>query len=467
VAGAAILLLFLAAFGARASASLSRPFTNIPGQRAVPVDSYNDAVFSLGGRALLDRGPVAAKLGADFGAGDLYADHPPLVYVATAASQAVVGDRAAAAPILAFAASIAAALLLYVLLRELGLHAVTAAVTVAVGLSIPLFLDYGTMLDTLMLGLPFAVAYLLVWQRSMDERSGPAALAAAAAAVALVAWEGAILVVLAMAVTATVRRRAGVRIVIASGVGLGSALIATVLWVSWVGGISDLFDKGLYRGGQSSDVSVGQYVRDQWQHTRHYFGVAGLVLLAVGACALLIAPRFRAIGVVALATPVIYALAFREGADLHDYWNYWLLIPMVLGIGALTTLAGRVVKPVVVAVAVAGATGAIISGFAVSSPIAQARTLADRTVDVLAPTRHRVAGQRWVPVLPTSADDVVGGSGLWLMPAARYNLDVPLRFTGRPEIAAYARQHPRFWVVVGDSLVRGRDALIALGEAAP
>jgi len=466
-AAAAVLLVFLAAFGVRASASLSRPFTSIPGERASPVDSYNDAVFSLGGRALLNRGPVAAKLGGDFGAGDRYADHPPFAYVAVAATQAIVGDRPAAAPILAFTASVAAALLLYALLRELGIGAVTAAVAVAVGLSIPMFLDYGTMLDTLMLGLPFAVAYLLVWQRSMDGRSGTAALAATAAAVALVAWEGVLLVALAMAVTAAVRRRAGLRIVLASGGGLGAALIAIALWVSWVGGIGVLLDKGLYRGGHSSDVSLGRYAGDQFEHARQYLGVAGLVVLLVGACALLIAPRFRPIGAIALATPVVYALAFREGADLHDYWNYWLLVPMVLGVGALTTIAGRAAKPLVVAAAVAGATGVVIAGYALSSPIAQARGLADRTVDSLAPTREPVAGQRWVPVLPTSADDGVGDTGLWLMPAARYNLGVPLRFTGGPEIVAYARRHPRHWLVVGYSLVRGRDAAIALGEPEP
>ena len=96
-------------------------------------------------------------------AGDYrYADHPPAIYSATALAQWLVPDDELGARLLVFVASILAAVILFLLLCELGLAPVLAAASVGIGLSVPMFLTYGTMLDTLMLGLPFAAGYLLV-----------------------------------------------------------------------------------------------------------------------------------------------------------------------------------------------------------------------------------------------------------------------------------------------------------------
>ncbi|MDP1806671.1 MAG: hypothetical protein Q8K72_15950, partial [Acidimicrobiales bacterium] len=36
---------------------------------------------------------------------------------------------------------------------------------------------------------------------------------------------------------------------------------------------------------------------------------------------------------VALAVTVPYPLVFRSGAVNHDYWNFWLLLPVAVGLG--------------------------------------------------------------------------------------------------------------------------------------
>ena len=47
---------------------------------------------------------------------------------------------------------------------------------------------------------------------------------------------------------------------------------------------------------------------------------------------------FRPIVAVSLGTVVLYALAFRQGSSIHDYWNYWLLLPLALVLLALRQL---------------------------------------------------------------------------------------------------------------------------------
>jgi hypothetical protein len=455
-----LLVVFAGAFTVRAWPTFTRPFTSIPGLFA-PVDSYNNAVFSIGARALREHGPIESKLGGDWGGGDYYADHPPLIYSASALTQAVVGDDELAAPLLAFAASVASVALLFGLLRQLGVAAVAAAVSVIVGLSVAMFLDFGTMLDTLILGLPFAVGYLVAWQANLDGRASPRWMLGTAAAVVLVAWEGAILVATSMVVTWLLGHRRYRRMLVAAAGGLVMGLVANALWIAWVSGLETVLDKALYRSGRGSDISIGGYLEHQGQHLRNLFGIAGVVVLAMAVAACVCLRRFRPLGAATLATVLMYALAFREGSDLHDYWNYWLLIPFVLGVGALATLLDRSNVVQVLGAAVL-ATALVIAGFQHESPIAGLRDLADRDVAALAATRQPALGQQRVLVAATPTEPI-GETALWVLPPTRYYLRVPLRYASPETVVRYVERHPNRWVVVNSTVLRGRAALSALG----
>jgi 4-amino-4-deoxy-L-arabinose transferase-like glycosyltransferase len=463
-----ILLLFCAAFALKVGGDLNAPFGFLP--TGSSVDAYNAATWSTGARALRESGPIDSKFGAVWSdvKGDRYAHHPPGIYSATALAQWLVSDDELGARLLVFLAGLVAAVLLFVLLCDLDLAPVLAAASVGIGFSIPMFLTFGTMLDTVMLGLPFAAGYLVLWQRSLRGRPRYIGLAAAAAAVCLVAWEGVVLVAVTMLVTAVVGRdRERWTAIVAAGAGAASAVIVTGLWQVWVyGDLSDVLDQGALRAGGGGQ-SIGDYVDSQFVALRETFGVPALVVLGVGMVVLLASRRFRPVGVAALATPVIYAVGFREGSYIHDYWNYWLIITFVVGIGALASLLEHVRLRSWLLVGCVVAALLVVVGFRAELDEQRLRTDGERYAQAQAGFTKRAHGQAWVPLVSSSLGPP-GSLATWVFPQARFYFGVPLRFATARAAASYARRHPHAWVVLnngatgGGELVRGRDAVARL-----
>jgi hypothetical protein len=468
--GWVVLLVFCAGFTLKVAGGLSAPF----GFHSITssVDSYNGATWSTGARALRESGPIDSRFGAVWSgaARDYrYADHPPMIYPATAMAQWLVPDDELGGRLLVFLASIAAAVLLFLLLCELDLTPLLAAASVGIGLSVPMFLTYGTMLDTLMLGLPFAVGYLLLWQRSLKGHANRLGLAFAAAAVCLVAWEGVILVAATMLVMAVVRRNSNPwRAIAAAGVGGASAAVATGLWQVWVyGGLTQVLEKGAFRAG-GSGFSFREYLARQLSWLHGTFGIPALAVLGIGVVALLASRRFRPIGLAALGTPVVYAAGFREGSFVHDYWSYWLVITLVLGIGAIAALLRRVHPRAWLLVPGLLAVGLVAFGFTTEHSEARLRRADERQAKNEPGLTQPAQSQRWVPVVSNSLGPP-GSTAAWVLPQARYYFRVPLRFTTANEAASYAERHPDGWVVMnygsvgGGVLVRGRDVVASLG----
>jgi hypothetical protein len=192
------------------------------------------------------------------------------------------------------------------------------------------------------------------------------------------------------------------------------------------------------------------------------FGVPALVVLVIGLIAALATARFRPVALVALATCVVYAGAFRQGSWQHDYWNYWVVLPLTLAMGALVFVASRG-RRVAVTVAVSGlAVGVVVTGFTAATPI-YLRTGGADQAPVLAATRQPVPGQRWVPLVQSNTD-VPSSRAVWRFPQERFYLG-PLRYTTIARATEYARQHPTFWLIVNYQVVRGDDALALLAPS--
>jgi 4-amino-4-deoxy-L-arabinose transferase-like glycosyltransferase len=464
-----ILVVFCAAFALKVGSELNAPFGFL--STGSSVDAYNAATWSTGARALRESGPIDSKFGAVWSGtkGDRYARHPPGIYTATALAQWLVSDDELGARLLVFLASLAAALLLFILLCELDLAPVLAAASVAIGLSVPMFLTFGTMLDTVMLGLPFAAGYLVLWNRSLDDRPRYIALAGAAAAVCLVAWEGVILVAVTMLVMALARRdREGLRAIVAAGAGAASAVVVTGLWQVWVyGDLRDVLDQGALRAG-GGGFTFGDYIDSQFVALRETFGIPAMVVLGVGVIVLVASRRFRPVGVAVLAAPVIYAVGFREGSYVHDYWNYWLVITFVVAIGAIASLLEHVRLRSWLPVGCVVAALLVVVGFRAELSEQRLRTDGERYARAQAGFTKPARGQRWVPLVSSSLGPP-GSLATWVLPQARFYFGVPLRFATARAAASYARRHPHDWVVLnsgatgGGELVRGRDAVARLG----
>jgi 4-amino-4-deoxy-L-arabinose transferase-like glycosyltransferase len=325
-------------------------------------EGINGAVWATNSRALREAGPWTSKLGGERLDGTEYATHPPFIVVSTALAETIGGEHEWASRAPAWLASLAAIGLLYALLRGAGVGPPAAGAAAAATALTPMFFTYGFMLDTPVVSLPFGVAVLLLWFAQWRAPAGarawhPAAIAAVCALAALAGWQAAVLVGLA-GLTLVVRghddwRRAltdALPFLAGGAVGLGLSLS----WSWWVyGDFSTLSDKFFRRSGESNSVGVGDMVSFQIPWLTQ---LLGLGLVGFGGCvAALWDRRFRPLAATGLAIVVVYAVAFRQAAAGHQYWNYWALVPCAIGFGWLfdrvaRDLRARAVLPTLVGV---------------------------------------------------------------------------------------------------------------------
>src|SRR5262245_46973851 len=110
-------------------------------------DGFNAALYMSGGRAILEEGAWASQLGASSGTvlGDrvVYAHHPPLVYLETAAALAALGSVETAARLPAVVSSLIVLVLIVLLLAAVGLPPGPAAVGVLFAFATPMFAMFG------------------------------------------------------------------------------------------------------------------------------------------------------------------------------------------------------------------------------------------------------------------------------------------------------------------------------------
>lgn len=303
-------------------------------------EGINTAVWANDSRALRELGPVDSRLGGLRLDHTIYASHPPLIVLETAAAETVFGERGWATRMAAWLGTLAAVVLLYRLLRRAEIEPVAAGAAVAATAASPLLFVYGPMLDTPVTSFPFGVLVVLVWYRQW--RAGPrehpvhpALVALAAGLAALSGWQPTVLV--AMCVVSlgarTLRRRPGSLIdALPFAVGGLIGLALSLGWARWAYGSFDvLADKFGGRSGESNGVGLGDMVSFQlpW-----LLELLGLSVIGFGACLFALRDKvLRPLAAMSLGIVVVYAVVFREAAAGHQYWNYWALLPTGVGFG--------------------------------------------------------------------------------------------------------------------------------------
>lgn len=299
-------------------------------------DGRNAAAWGAASQAIRTQGPIESRFGGRHH-GAQYASHPPGLIAETTAAELIGGEHRLATRAPAWLGSIAAAGLLALLLWELGLSPGAIALGLGVSLSSAMFLVYGTMLDTPVTSLPFAIAVVLAAQRTIDgRRTRPLLLGALGLLVGLSGWcaiviAGAQVIRLALP---SVRRRTGwaPAASIAGGTALGVSI--SFAWSLWVYGSFATMQAKLT--DKSSSVTLAASIGHQLTDLRDLYAV-GAVLAVIGAAAALVAlPDRRWQGAFAsVAGPIaIYAIVFRGGAHMHDYWNYAVIVPIAIAVAA-------------------------------------------------------------------------------------------------------------------------------------
>lgn len=336
-------------------------------------DGENAAVWGLASRAIRNQGLLQSRAGARLADhGELYAHHPPLISTETATVETVAGTTPVSTRAPAWLGSLASLLLLYWLLRLYGIRRVPSALGVVIGFGSPMFFLYGSMLDTLQIGLPLVIALLAVRRR--HERTGrprSAVIAAVAALTVLASWEGALLAgLLAVADgVAMARDRRRRRLGTMAGVTVGVVILLAWLW--WAAGsFGPILDQlGTRSGYGSRTTGWATFLHLQGVYLGALFAPTALLALIPGAYLASRSRRLRPVFVVTLVAPIVYALALRDGASNHDYWNYWLVVPLAIAAAALAQrlferAEQHAVPPaVVVGAAVAAAVVAVVLAF--------------------------------------------------------------------------------------------------------
>jgi hypothetical protein len=299
-------------------------------------DGRNASTWASGSRALREDGLVTSRFGGRYDA-TAYASHPPGIVAETTVAELVGGEHRLVTRAPAWIGSIAAAVLLALLLWELGLSAGAIAAGLCVALSSAMFLVYGTMLDTPMTALPFALAVVLATQRTIDgRRVRPWVLGVLALAVALSGWA-------AVAIAGTqairlalpsVRRRTGWRPPVAIGLGLLAGIITSLAWSLWAYGSFAVMRAKLT--DKTNSDTFAQALVAQTQHLTDLLAV-GIVLAVIGFVVAWVAlpdRRWRGAFLSTLGAITAYAVALHGGAAMHDYWNYALIVPVAIAVAA-------------------------------------------------------------------------------------------------------------------------------------
>ncbi|MDQ6727993.1 MAG: hypothetical protein M3066_17805 [Actinomycetota bacterium] len=412
-------------------------------------DGRNAGVWASGSRALLAQGPFESRLGTRSPENGVYANHPPLLYVETALFQAVGGDSPAVTRAPAWLGSLAVLALLAALLLDAGLHPTAVGASVVLVAATPMFLVYGAMLDTPVTSLPFALAVLLCRQRVLRGRRVPWPLAAGLTAAAVLAgWQS--LVVAAVVggwALLGLRRGSGDRT--SDAAFAGGALAGAVLlfvWVVWAfgGTLAPLFDQFRLRTGETVPVPLGSLASALRGDVTTMFGIAAVL----GAAGLIVAVRdrrTRMLAAVALAVTLPYPVVFRSGAVNHDYWTYWFLLPIAIGLaaGVDRLLAGsgtRIRRERLVAAAATAVAVVLIAGLWSRPDAPLWAILQGRPAGAVAAASTLPPGQEVVWYM-----GAVGRPAAWLALA-----------TGKPAVAVatadrtgLAEAHPRDLVFVG------------------
>ncbi|MCB1004114.1 MAG: hypothetical protein KDB35_08005 [Acidimicrobiales bacterium] len=301
-------------------------------------DGRNGSVWGTVSRSIREDGVVASKFGGAPRHNDAYANHPPLIVAETVVAELVAGEHRIVTRSPAWVGSLVALALVAWLLVDAGLSRLATVSGVAVAFGSAMFLVYGSMLDTPVTSVPFALALLVAWQRARQDRPWhPAVLGGLSALAVLAGWQSTALLVAcgAVSVIGTVRRRFPTAQLVAMAVGGACGLAVALSWVAWVyGSLRPLFDTA---GDRRTSLSLADSLSTQLAYLMDLAPWA-LAVGVPGIVAALWRPATRPLAAVTATTVVGYGVVFSEAAEIHDYWSFGVVVPLAIGVAALVQL---------------------------------------------------------------------------------------------------------------------------------
>jgi hypothetical protein len=432
-----LLALFALVFLVQAAPRITAPFGDSH-------DGRNGGTWALASRAIREDGWFVSAGGARLGAGrGTYAHHPPLISSETAIVELVTGEHEWGTRGPAWFGAIASIALLYALLRRRSIRPLASCLGTIVALSCPMFLLYGSMLDTIQIALPFALALLFV-------REGHGArtelwCGVLAAICVLASWESTLLCVLLVGVD-TIRRRR-IRSLPLSGTMFGTAIGLTLLgsWLIWASGsFAPMLDQLVIRSGSGRSVSWWNYLDIERSYLGSLVTPIAAVLGLVGIVFALFDQRTRELAAVLGVTTIAYAVVLRDGSLHHDYWSFWIVLPIAIGVAVVVENALHVCDAR--NLRAAGSVACVIAAI-----VAVALGLGSRTFTSYQLDSGREAGELTRDAVRESGNGPIALAGSFTAPAtwaSYYSGRAPVLLTSPTRADEFASTHPRAIVVV-------------------
>jgi hypothetical protein len=305
-------------------------------------EGVNNAIWALGGRNIIHRGPWSAKLGSLVApypgtGGGVYAHHPPLPTWISAVIQTVSTSEVAPRLVALLLVAVSLALL-FSILREYVTEA-TALISVSVVALSPWVLIYSRMLTTLTVATPLFVLLLrAVLHRLHFQRAWGTGTLLTTVGLVWSSWDGVIGAAALVAVLTGIdlrdayRAHASIRHWIRALAPFAiwlSALVALLAYLIIANhGIGELVGQAMMRSG------INQFPFRIWIGREIVFTGEGLGWITVALIALACAISWQtALGrrlFVALCLAAVpglgMVLGFRNGAYYHEFWGYNLFI---------------------------------------------------------------------------------------------------------------------------------------------
>lgn len=278
--------------------------------------------------------------------GPVYAHHPPLIYAEAVVSGSLTDGRAWVIKLPALLGSVAAIGVLYIFLTAMGLSGPASLAATAATTGSAMFLVYGGMLNMEAISLPLGLAVLWLWQRARQDSSPPLlAVGLLAILLPLSSWQGLILgaalgvAALYSFIRGSIDRR--FLLVIMAGFIVGATLSAWWLWFANGGSYANLANQLQFRSS-GGDFTFGDLIRRNLRWFKETFPAWTAPLAPVAALAAILDRRTRWAALLTGSLVAVFALALGNGSFIHDYWNYWLLVPLAIGLASFLDNLGRV-----------------------------------------------------------------------------------------------------------------------------
>lgn len=299
--------------------------------------------YALHARNLDDRGLV----GADFGAAwapfsqTPYAHHPPLPNLLAWLFSILPGDGEWSARIGVYLLALLAIPAGAALLRGLGMRWGPTLLAVAAMAATGYYWLYAPVMFDIGLILALSALVFQLRQRSHPPRWLMVLACGCALLAILSSWPGIAFGVVLPLWLLIARRWDRVSVAV-GGTALAAGAVSLAYMVG-VSGVSDLRSQVDDRSGQGAygDFTLVEYVERQWQWLTNLLPEWYLAVFPAAIVAGLLIHRTRWYTALASVFAAGWVLVLNQGSYIHDYWAYLLLVPGLVGLGALLDWVSR------------------------------------------------------------------------------------------------------------------------------